>query len=366
MKILILTNNDVGLYRFRKELISELLVNNEVYISLPNGDCVSKLTGMGCHFFDTTISRHGTNPFEDLKLLSFFKKLIKKIQPDVVLTYTIKPNIYGGIACSKLKVPYIANITGLGNAIENKGLLQKITLSLYRKGLKKASCVFFQNKNNLDFMLKHKTICGHFELIPGSGVNLSENKCEAYPSDSKGIKFITIGRVMKDKGIFELLEAIKIVKQSHSDLSFKLIGGMDDNCDTLIDNAVKSGLIEYLGHRNDIHDLIKESHAIIHPSYHEGMSNVLLEAAACGRPIIASDIPGCKEIFDVNSGIGFCPRDVNSLKRAIEKFVTLPFSEKEKMGLMGRKKVEVEFDRNIIINKYMNAISAACKGERMK
>ena len=172
MRILILANNDVGLYRFRKELIVELLKTNQVFLSLPNGEYVNRLTDIGCSFIDTHISRHGTNPFEDLKLLRFYKKTIKNIKPDIVLTYTIKPNVYGGIACSALKISYLSNITGLGNAVENKGLLQKITLSLYKKGLKKASCVYFQNTQNMDYMIRKNIIKGDCVLLPGSGKRL--------------------------------------------------------------------------------------------------------------------------------------------------------------------------------------------------
>lgn len=363
MRILILANNDIGLYRFRKELIVELVKNNEVYISLPNGEFVKNLVDMGCLFIDTIISRHGTNPVNDLKLLLFYKKIIKAVKPDLVLTYTIKPNIYGGLACSSLKVPYIANVTGLGNAVENKGLLQKITIFLYRNGLKKASHVFFQNQDNLLFMLNHKIKMKSYELLPGSGVNLSENKFEEYPKDDKHIVFVTIGRILKDKGIDELLSAIRILKQKHSNLSFKLIGGMDGDYEKTINDAVSEKLIEYLGHRNDIHELIKFSHATIHPSYHEGTSNVLLETASCGRPIIASNVPGCNNTFDNNkTGIAFEPKNVKSLVKAIEEFIDLPYDNKKSMGILGRRKIEKEFDRNIVINRYLKAISIIKQG----
>ena len=363
MKVLVLANNDIGLYRFRKELLIELLKTNDVYISLPNGQFVNLLTAIGCNFVDTTISRHGKNPFKDLKLFLFYKKIIKKIHPDVVLTYTIKPNIYGGMACSVLKIPYISNITGLGNAVENKGLLQQITLFLYKKGLKKAFCVFFQNMQNMTFMVEKNIVKKNFLLLPGSGVNLEENCYEEYPSQNEGIVFVTIGRIMKEKGIDELLAAATIIKREYNNVTFRVIGAFDGAYESTINDAVQKHLIEYLGQREDIHEIIRQSHATIHPSYHEGTSNVLLETAACGRPVLASNVPGCNNTFDEHTGISFEPKNVSSLVSAIRDFITLPFEKKRQMGIDGRKKMEKEFNRAIVINKYISQIDKVKKGE---
>ena len=167
MKIMILANSDIGLYKFRKELLQRLTAMHEVYILLPYGDFVDDLTKMGCVFIPIEFDRHGTNPFKELKLIKLYKNAIKKVKPDIVFTYTIKPNIYGGMACAKLRVPYVANITGLGTAVEKKSLLQKIALFLYKRGLRKAQKVFFQNTENLEFMLGHKVIKDNYEVLPG-------------------------------------------------------------------------------------------------------------------------------------------------------------------------------------------------------
>lgn len=360
MKILILANNDVGLYRFRKELVFELLKNNEVFLSLPYGENVKFFQEKGCDFIGTKISRHGKNPFVDLKLMFFYKKIIKKIKPDVVLTYTIKPNIYGGIACQRQNIPYIVNVTGLGNAIENGGFVSKITLFLYKKGIKKANTVFFQNKAN-QYLFKEKNILNPISnsmIIPGSGINLIENPYEKYPEDNGKISFVTIGRILKDKGIDELLYAASAIRKKYDNVTFTLVGPLEDDYEKKIKNAVDLNIINFLGQRNDIHDIIKQSNATVHPSYHEGMSNVLLETAACGRPILASLVPGCKETFDDGfSGIGFKPKNEESLLDAIESFINLPHDKKIEMGLNGRHKMEKEFDRNIIISLYINLIN---------
>src|SRR5690554_3513371 len=202
MKILILTNSINGLYSFRKELVEELLKEGyEVIISAPFEKSADRFLKIGCKFIDTEIDRRGTNLVKDYKLIKFYKKTIKRMKPAIVLTYTIKPNVYGGLACRSLNVPYISNITGLGTSIEAKGLIQKISLILYKKGLKKANTVFFQNKSNMIFFAKHKIIKNKQTIIiPGSGVNLDIHVFEPYSKEDKIINFLFIGRIMKAKG----------------------------------------------------------------------------------------------------------------------------------------------------------------------
>lgn len=359
MRILVLANYGMGLYNFRKELLEKLVdSNHEVYISLPYDEYVSKLEELGCKFINTYVDRRGTNPVNDFKLLLKYIKIIKSIKPDVVLTYTIKPNIYGGIACKLCGVKYLSNITGLGTSIENKGIMQKIILRLYKIGLKNSHCVFFQNKANLDFFKKMKILKGKYQLIPGSGVNLNRYNYERYPDESENVRLLFIGRIMKSKGIEELLKATEIVKSKYSNVEIDIVGGIEEDYENQIIEFVNKGYVNYYGQQNDVRPFIKKSHAIILPSYHEGLANVLLESAATGRPIIASNIPGCKETFDENiSGFGFEPRSVESLVNAVIKFITLPHKNKIEMGKAARYKVENEFDRNIVVNAYLNEIN---------
>ncbi len=358
MKILILANNDIGLYKFRKELLETLLIGNEVHISLPYGEFVDNMVDMGCVYHNVEFNRHGTNPIKELGQISYYKKLIKKILPDVVLTYTIKPNIYGGMACSALKVPYFCNITGLGTAIENPGIMQKISLFLYRFGLRKARKVFFQNQHNLDFMLEHKVVKSQYHLLPGSGVNLQNFLVAEYPKNDDMINFLFIGRVMKDKGIDEFLETAKQIKSKYPHTQFDIVGAFDGDYEQVINEAVNDGYITYHGLQSDVKPFIKNAHCIVLPSYHEGMANVLLEAAASGRPVIATDVPGCRETFDEGiSGFGCKAKSTESLIEAVEKFINIPYEQKEKMGIEGRKKVEKQFDRQIVIDTYLKEIN---------
>jgi glycosyltransferase involved in cell wall biosynthesis len=359
MKILVLANFGMGLYNFRKELLEELIKqNNEVYISLPRDEYVPKVENLGCKFIETHLERRGTNPIKDMKLLLQYINIIKRIKPDVVLTYTIKPNVYGGLACRITKTPYITNITGLGTSIENKGIVQKITLMLYKAGLKKSSCLFFQNKTNLKFFMDHHIARSKTRLVPGSGVNLNHHTFEEYPEDDGKHKFLFIGRMMKAKGIDELLQAARIVKGKYPKTEFDLIGSCEEDYHRQLAEFTKLGVITYHGQQDDIHPFIKKSHATILPSYHEGTANVLLESASAGRVVLASRVPGCQETFDEEvSGFGFDVKSVDSLVEAIIKFINLPYEQKKAMGVAGRKKMENEYDRKIVIKAYIDEIN---------
>lgn len=358
MKVLIISNKDSGLYVFRKELLEELVKTNVVYFTTPNGEFIEKIIEIGCKFIEQDLDRHSLNPLKELILYKNYKKIINKVNPDVVLTYTIKPNIYCGLICKKKKIPYMANITGLGIGIEGKRIISKFLTFLYKKALKKANKIFFQNQENLEFMREKNIISNNYILLPGSGVNLINHPYEKYPKEENIITFLIIGRIMKSKGTDEILEAARRLKLKKKKIIFKFIGEFDDkNYEVKIKKAVETGIIEYIGYVKNIHEYIKNSHATIHASHHEGMSNVLLETAATGRPIIATNISGCIETFEPNvSGISFEPKNVNSLIEAINKFLLLSHIEKVNMGLKGRKRMENYFDRNIVVDFYKQEI----------
>lgn len=357
-KVLILVNHDVVIYNFRKELVERLLEEGyEVYISSPYGERIDDLVNMGCKYIEANISRHGTNIIEDLKLTKYYFKIIKKIKPDVVLTYTIKPNIYGGIACRFLKVPYIANITGLGTAVENPGLMQKLTVMLYRVAFKKISCIFFQNTENMNFFAEKNIYKDKHKLLPGSGVNLKHFHVLDYPSEET-IEFAFISRIMKEKGIDQYLEAAEYIRYKYPNTRFHICGFCEEDYEEKLKELQEKGIVEYHGMQRDIRKILARTHCTIHPSYYpEGMSNVLLESAACGRPIITTNRSGCSET--VEEGVtGYLVEQKNSkdLIEKIEKFINIKYTDKRNIGLKGRRKVEEQFDRQIVINTYMNNI----------
>lgn len=359
MKILILANNDLGLYNFRKELIERLILEkNEIYISLPNGKRVKDLEELGCKYIETEVDRRGTNPVKDCKLLLKYFKILKQIKPNIVLTYTIKPNIYGGVACRIKKIPYICNITGLGTATENESIVQKLIIKLYKFALKKVKCCFIQNKENFKFIIDNKIAKEEkCKLIPGSGVNLEKFRLLQYPSDDK-IEFLFIGRVMKEKGIDQYLEMAEHIKKKYPNTVFHVLGFCEEEYEIKLKQLEEKGIIKYHGLQDDIIPFIQNSHCTVHPTYYpEGMSNVLLESSASGRPIITTNRSGCREIIEDNKN-GYIVREKDSkdLIDKVEKFIKLSNEEKRKMGLYGINKMEKEFDRNIVIDAYINEI----------
>lgn len=357
--ILILSNNVGGLYSFRKEVVQAVKdIGYDIYISSPdyNSPKGQYFFKIGCHIIPTAFNRRGVNPFADLKLMMTYLKLLKQLRPIAVLTYTIKPNVYGGMACRLLGVPQLANVTGLGDAVENGGLMQKLTITLYRIGLNKAKCVFFQNQANRYFCLNHRIHGQKTHLLPGSGVNLQHHTYQDYPEEDL-IKFLYIGRVIKDKGCEELFEMARAIKANHPDVEFQVLGSIEGNYQAQIDELQKQGIINFLGSASDVRPYIGAVHCTIMPSYHEGMSNVNLESAANGRPVITTNVPGCKEtVEDGRTGYLVKPRDAHDLIVGVERFLSLSYGQKKQMGINARKKVEREFDRNIVVKAYLEWI----------
>lgn len=359
MKILVLTNSFGGLYCFRKEVIMAILnKGNDVSISAPFDTSSQSFREMGCRIIDTEFNRKGMNPLMDLRQMLLYCKLIQKEKPSVVLSYTIKPNLYGGMACRLCGVPQIANVTGLGSAVENSGWLQWLTVFLYKVGLKKTQTVFFQNQANMRFCLQKKMVKGRTRLIPGSGVNLQFHGLQNYPAEGGPIRFIFIGRILREKGIEEYLAAAMEIKSKYPDTEFHIVGTCEDNYADRIAKLQKDGVVIYHGGQPDVRPYIGSAWCTVHPSFYpEGMSNVLLESCAAGRPIITTDRPGCGEIIDDGvNGYLVKPLDGYDVARKIEQFIALPYDKKRQMGLAARRKVEKEFDRTIVVQAYLDEI----------
>lgn len=369
MKILLISNFSGGLYNFKKELIQELLhpnsylnnnylSNNEVVVCVPHSEIDYKFEELGCNVINVDIERRGTNPLKDIIILKNYYSIIKKFKPDVVMTFTIKPNIYAGIAAQLTKTKYISNVTGLGSSIRSDSKLKGLISILYKIGVKGANYINFENQSDLDFFDEYIYSNNKSNLMAGSGVNLDRFKFQEYPSIEKNIKFLTIGRIMRDKGSFELLEAAKIIRENLPNVEFNLVGSYEeDDFKDIIEDYDRKGIINYLGVRNDVPDLIKDCHCVVHPSYHEGLSNVLLEAAASGRPVIASDVPGCRETFiKGETGISIIPKNVDSLVKAIKDFIEKDYVSKKTMGINARKYIEYRFDRKDVVAKHIEQI----------
>ena len=356
-KILILANNDVGLYKFRKELIQALIdEGNDIYISLPYGKLVDKLIEMGCKFIDTSIDRRGINPIKDFKLILEYKKIVKNVEPDLILTYTIKPNIYGGLISRLYKTQYIVNITGLGTAFYSDSMLKKLIVNLYKLALKKVRYVFFENEGNKQIFIDNKIIDEDACVVMnGAGVNLDEYKFTPI-SDSDTIRFIFIGRVMKEKGVDELFNVAKRIKREYKNVEFDIVGPFEDEYEECVMKLNKEGIINYYGYQEDVKPFIEKSHCLVLPSYHEGMANVLLEAGAMGRCLIATDIHGCKEAIKNKEHL--CSlKDEESLYKCIKDYIHLTIEEKKLISVELKKHIEVNFDKCKVIKKTISYIN---------
>lgn len=357
MKVLILANNDVGLYRFRKELIEALLERHQVVISLPYGPLVEPLKEAGCIFADTPIDRRGINPVTDLGLFRRYWKMLKQHKPDLVITYTIKPNIYGGLACRLLGVPYAVNITGLGTAFQKQGMLRKLVVAMYKVALKKAKVVFFENSGNRKIFLDEGIVSPDKTcLLSGAGVNLQRYSPAPYPAADQ-TRFLFVGRVMKEKGIEELFAAMERLHAEGEDCCLDVLGGYEENYAETIRRYEEKGWLHYHGYVMDVRPFIEKSHCFVLASYHEGMANTNLECAAMGRPVITSDIPGCKEaVIPEESGLLCKPQDPDSLYEAMKRFLAIPEEQRARMGEMGRRHMEDVFDKKKVVAATIHAL----------
>lgn len=350
-KVLVLTNSSGGLYDFRNELLLELLKEHQVVVSMPDQVKAEELRAEGCSLVTTPINRRGVNPWEDLKLLWSYVRLLGREKPDLVLTYTIKPNIYGGMACRLRRIPYFTTITGLGGGFDKKGLFLRLITALYRMGLKGAECVFFQNKENRGIFSSYGIGGKKDRLVSGSGVNLQRHTPEPYPEEGVPV-FLFVGRVMKERGILEFLEAASALHGKGAE--FAILGYCDEDYQKMLDDYEAKGVISQWGFHTEVHPFLSRASAIVIASFHEGMSNALIEAAATARPVIASRISGCQEAFEEGvTGFGFTPGKPEELIAAMEKFLSLSREQQAAMGRAGREKMEREFDRKLVTEAYM-------------
>lgn len=359
-KILFLSNHFITLYSFRKELIQKLVKDgNEVYLSLPE-DENGYFENLGCHIIITEIDRRGVNPKNDFKLISFYKKMIPNINPDIIFSYTIKPNIYGTLVTNG-KYKQICNITGTGGTFLVDNLVAKICKLLYRISIRKCYKVFFQNIGDRDFFVENRLVKNNYEMLPGSGCNLDEHPFCLMPEDDI-IRFIFIGRVMKLKGIDEYLDAAKIIREKYNNTEFIIAGWNEEKeYKKIVSEFQEKGYVNYIGFRSDIADWIVKCDCTVLPSRGgEGVPNVLLESAATGRACIGSRINGIKDVIeDGITGYLFNTGNAHDLTLQMEKFINLSVEKKTAMGRAGRDKIEREFDRKIVINKYCNEVEKA-------
>lgn len=363
-RILFLSNHFITLFSFRKELINRLLQEgHEIYISMPEDPDNAYFEELGCKMIPTPVDRRGVNPKNDIGTIRAYFKIMKDVQPDIVFSYTIKPNVYGTFVSNLLGYKQVCNVTGTGATFLEDTLVSKIATQLYRMTVKHGYKAFFQNSGDRDLFIKKKMIKDNWEMLPGSGVNLEQYQVTDLPGEEE-INFIFIGRVMKLKGIEEFLDAAKSVKEKYGNVHFYIAGWNEE--EEYIEKVQKyeqEGYVNYIGFQKNISEWIQRCHCTILPSHGgEGVPNVLLETAASGRVCIASDINGSRDVVeDGVTGYIFETGNAESLAEKIEQFIQLSYEEKKNMGLSGRRKVEAEFDREIVIQKYLNEVHQTVK-----
>lgn len=361
MKTIIIITNELGIiYKFRYELLLKLKEKNKIILLSPIGKdqkfYFRKINELGIEIIETDFKRRKKNVFSEVKLFFYYIFLLKKYKSDMVLTYTIKPNIYGGLACSILEKKYISTVTGVGTAFQNKNILSKIVIYLNRIALKNAEKIFFQNKENMDLFIKNKIICENKGiLVLGSGVNLEKFKPIKKINKKNKIQFLFIGRIMKEKGIDELLNVFDKIKLKYNNYQLNILGQFEEDYKKIFFDKKE---INYLGVSTDVKEIMRDMDCIINPSWHEGMSNVLLEAGAMKKFLIASNISGCKEIvLDNITGFTYEVKNEKKLEECIIKYIELKEKDRNIMIEKQYNHIKNNFNREKIIKEYLRIIN---------
>ena len=360
--VLFLSNHFITLYSFRRELIERLVkLGHRVVLSMPADEQNAAFRDLGCEIIETPMSRRGLNPLEDMALLRRYRRIMKEVRPDIIFSYTSKPDIYGSMASTALGLRQVCNITGRGNSLAYDNALAAVVRSLYRASIRNCYKVFFQNADDRDYFIRHRIVKDNWALIPGSGVNLSQHTPAPMPDDGE-IRFLYIGRIMSVKGIDQLLDCAVAVRRRHPNTRFLLAGFVEQGqYQEKIRDYQAQGYIEHLGFQKDIDAVIRRCHCTILPSHGgEGVPNAVLESAAVGRACIVSNVPGSRDaVEDGVTGYLFEPGSSAALIDRVERFLALTRDQREQMGLAGREKAAREFDREIVIKAYLDEVEKA-------
>lgn len=363
LNIAIVLNTSWNVYNFRLGLIRAL--QNEGYrvtIIAPHDEYTSRLITIGCDYETLSMDSRGANPVKDLGLFFELTKIYRKVRPDIALQYTIKPNIYGTMAARRLGIPVINNVCGLGTVFLHKSVVSNIASFMYKVTFRRAQKVFFQNNYDRRFFLRKGFVQAKMtDLVPGSGIDLKKFEAVAFKRN-KIFTFLLISRLIHDKGILEFIEAIKILKAQGVEARFQLLGAKDPahkrGIDpAIVDQWIHANFVEYLGTTDDVRSYIRNADCVVLPSYREGTPKTLLEAASSSKPVVATDVPGCREVVTHDYNGFLCKvRDPEDLAEKMHQIISLDNIKLQEMGNNGRLKVEKEFDEKIVINKYLSSI----------
>ncbi|MCI0752128.1 MAG: glycosyltransferase family 4 protein [Flammeovirgaceae bacterium] len=364
MRVAIVLNTSWNIYNFRFNLVKTLLQEgHEVHAIAPRDEFSDLLIETGCFFHRLKMDSRGANPIKDFALIFELYSIYKSIKPDIILHYTIKPNVYGTLAAAILKIPTINNVCGLGTVFLKDGIVSRVAKFLYRISFRFASKIFFQNPDDQKLfveegLVKHQSV----DLLPGSGINLHCFKPTSFKRNEV-FTFLLISRLITDKGILEYIEAVRMLKEQGVKAKFQILGAIDEDHKRgiprkNIDQWVTEGLVDYLGTTNDVRPFIYQSDCVVLPSYREGTPRTLLEAASCSKPIIATNVPGCNQVIENHFNGLLCEmKNVEDLAQKMETMASMDDTMLKKLGANGRIKMEKQFDESIVINKYLAAIN---------
>jgi glycosyltransferase involved in cell wall biosynthesis len=362
-RIVLAANSLWNIVNFRAGLIRALKEAGyePVVIAPPDAAAERRFAELGVEHVPIRIERAGLNPFADFRLFRTYRSLLKRLRPAAFLGFTIKPNIYGSLAAKSLKIPAIPNVSGLGTAFIRGGALEVLVSRLYRAAFRSLETVFFQNPDDRALFVGRGIVTpAQAKLIPGSGIDLKQFVPAPLPAGP--VVFLLIARLLGDKGIREYVSAARELRGQFADVWFQLLGLLDEENPAAIlrhelEHWIADGAIEYLGGADDVRPCIARASVIVLPSYREGMPRSLLEAAAMGRPLIATDVPGCRQlVVDGRTGFLCAVRDSTSLADTMRRMMQTSHHERAAMGQAARAKVENEFAEGLVIRAYLEAL----------
>ncbi|MCZ4297906.1 glycosyltransferase family 4 protein [Henriciella marina] len=369
MRILMTVNAAWNIWNFRRPVVEALLADgHQVIIAAPVDNSVADLEALGCKFIPLEMNAKGLNPLDGVSMIGQFRRIIRSAGIELVLSYTIKNNLFGAIAAKSLRIPFIPNVTGLGTAFLSGRLLQFTAEQLYRTAFRSLPVVFFQNEDDLALFLERGLVqIDQAKILPGSGIDLDRFPATPFPIGDETKKFLMISRLLRDKGVVEYVDAARMIRQRHPGTQFQLLGplGSENRTSLHLDRVkawVDEGIIDYLGTTDDVRPLIERASCVVLPSYREGAPRTLIEAAAMARPIITTDVPGCRSVLESGISGYLCKaRSASSLVASIERFLSLSDEAQAQMGLSGREKMVSEFDQAIVVQAYRSAIAGTAR-----
>lgn len=362
--IVLVGNTSWSMIKFRYGLMKSLILNGyKVTVVAPKDEYIQDIKDIGCEYREVDIDNKGSNPIKDIKLIYTFQKIYNELEPDLVIHYTIKPNIYGIIAAKISGIKAFAVITGLGYVFINDSIVSTIAKQLYKFSFRFATKVFFINKDDKNEFLNNNLVNkDKIVVIPGEGINTKYFKDINKTKKLNKFKFLLIARMLEDKGVFEYIEAGKILSKKYNNFEIGLLGYLGvDNPKAIskqqMDILIQEDYIKYYSSTNDVKPFISQSDCIVLPSYREGISMTLMESASMAKPLIATNVPGCKELIDDEINGYLCEvKSVKDLALKMEMMLKLSEEERIYMGKKGREKMQREFDKSIVIEKYLNII----------